>query len=195
MVSPAGNHRASDKALLVTQIAEIFREYGFEGTSLSQITQRTGLGKGSLYHVFPAGKDEMASAVLAQVTAWFTLHIFQPLEDELPGPGRWDAMWQAVEDYFRSGQRICLMGVFAQDRTRDRFTAAISAYFIRWIAALRRALIRVGVDDAVATALAEDAIGGIQGALILSRALNDPTFFGRSLRRLRQRIDTAVPSV
>ncbi len=41
----------------VTQIlAEIFREHGYAGASLSEITNRTGLGKGSLYHFFPSGK-------------------------------------------------------------------------------------------------------------------------------------------
>jgi hypothetical protein len=38
-----------------------------------------------------------------------------------------------------------------------------------------------------ATALAEEVVGGIQGALILARSLDDPGAFGRVLSRLRAR--------
>lgn len=60
-----------ERADVIPLIAEVFREFGFEGTSLSRITEKTALGKGSLYHFFPGGKEEMAGAVLAHVDAWF----------------------------------------------------------------------------------------------------------------------------
>ncbi|WP_413734604.1 TetR/AcrR family transcriptional regulator [Sodalis sp. RH21] len=182
----------TDKTLLITQIAEIFRECGFAGTSLSRITGRTGLGKGSLYHFFPAGKNEMAATVLANVDGWFAVHIFQPLELGAPREAI-EVMWRAVDDYFRSGQRICLLGAFALDDTRDRFAPAINAYFTRWIAALRQTCVRGGIDGRTAAALAEETVAGIQGALTLARGLNDGAFFGRSLQRLRLRIDRAWP--
>jgi AcrR family transcriptional regulator len=56
-----------ERADVVPLLAEIFRELGFEGATLSRITERTGIGKGSLYHFFPGGKEEMAAAVLAEV--------------------------------------------------------------------------------------------------------------------------------
>lgn len=43
-----------ERADIVPLLAEIFRELGYEGTSLSRITERTGIGKGSLYHFSPA---------------------------------------------------------------------------------------------------------------------------------------------
>ena len=57
-----------ERADVLPMLGEVFREHGFEGASLAAITARTGLGKGSLYHFFPGGKEEMAAAVLA-VTA------------------------------------------------------------------------------------------------------------------------------
>ena len=45
-----------ERADVIPLIAEVFREFGFEGTSLSRITEKTALGKGSLYHFFPGGK-------------------------------------------------------------------------------------------------------------------------------------------
>ena len=60
---------ADQREDLLPQVAEVFRESGYDGTSISRITEKTGLGKGSLYHFFPGGKAEMAAAVLADAGA------------------------------------------------------------------------------------------------------------------------------
>ena len=45
---------------LLPALGEVFRAHGYEGASLTAITAATGLGKGSLYHFFPRGKEQMA---------------------------------------------------------------------------------------------------------------------------------------
>jgi TetR/AcrR family transcriptional regulator, lmrAB and yxaGH operons repressor len=177
----------NERSDVISLIAEVFREFGYEGTSLSRITDKTGLGKGSLYHFFPGGKEEMAHSVLGDVDAWFERHVFQPLRDDAPDVAV-AGMWQAVESYFCSGRRICLVGAFALDETRDRFSDAIAGYFQRWIAALRDALVRQGRSRADAKAFAEDAVLGIQGALVLARATDDEAVFVRALARLKARL-------
>jgi AcrR family transcriptional regulator len=176
---------------IVPLLAEIFREFGYEGTSLSRITARTGIGKGSLYHFFPGGKEEMASAVIAEIDAWFEQAIYRPLRND-DARQAIAAMWVNVNDYFRSGGRICLVGAFALDETRARFSAAIGDYFIRWIDALRAALVRAGCPEEEARALAEESVAGVQGALVLSRALDDRAVFIRSLQTLAKRLDAAA---
>ncbi|WP_020494307.1 TetR/AcrR family transcriptional regulator [Verrucomicrobium sp. 3C] len=176
----------NERSDVVPRIAEVFRELGYEGTSLSQIIERTGVGKGSLYHFFPGGKEEMAGAVLADVDAWFERHVFQPLQDE-DSDRAIATMWDAVNSYFCSGGRICLVGAFALDETRNRFADVIAGYFRRWIQALTGALVRQGWDKAAAAATAEEIVLGIQGALILARALGDQAVFSRSMQRLQVR--------
>jgi TetR/AcrR family transcriptional regulator, lmrAB and yxaGH operons repressor len=176
-----------EKADVVPLLSEVFRELGFEGATLSRITERTGLGKGSLYHFFPGGKDEMAAAVLADVDAWFVKNIYEPLEDDEPHAAI-GKMWREVAAYFRSGQRICLVGAFALDATRDRFAAAIRVYFVRWIDALASALRCTGLTPAAARAHAEATVLGIQGALVLARALDDAAVFNRAVTRLSQNL-------
>ncbi|EJC70227.1 transcriptional regulator [Rhizobium leguminosarum bv. viciae WSM1455] len=180
-----------ERADIVPLLAEIFRELGYEGTSLSRITERTGIGKGSLYHFFPGGKQEMAGAVLADVDAWFEYAIYQPLRKD-DADQAIAAMWTNVSDYFRSGRRICLVGAFALDETRERFSAEIGDYFIRWIDALRSALMRAGCPEGEAQTLAEEGVAGIQGALVLSRALDDRMVFTRSLDTLAKRLDAVT---
>jgi TetR/AcrR family transcriptional repressor of lmrAB and yxaGH operons len=177
----------SERADVIPLIAEAFRDLGYDGASMSRITERTGLGKGSLYHFFPGGKEEMASAVLAEVDEWFDRHIFVPLRERPPREAI-DGMWIAVNTYFLSGRRVCLVGAFALDETRDRFAGVVADYFWRWIEALADALCRKGYDSERAHALAEEAVIGIQGAIVLSRALDDEAIFARALQRMAARL-------
>lgn len=174
----------------VARIAEVFRQQGFDGASLSAITVASGLGKGSLYNYFPGGKDEMAEAVLVHVDAWFEREVYAPLREATVPRAAVAAMFAAVDGYFRSGQRICLVGAFALDATRDRFASAVQDYFARWIAALAACLKRGGARQS--RALAESAVAGIQGALVLSRALDEPAAFTRQLRDLQERLLSAL---
>lgn len=175
-----------ERADLPQLLAEVFRKHGYEGASLALISEATGLGKGSLYNFFPGGKEEMAAAVLADVDTWFEGDVFLPLREEADAGKAISTMLDAVDAYFRSGRRICLVGAFALDDARSRFAVRIHGYFVRWIEALAAALTRAGRKDAAA--LAEEAVGLIQGAIVLSRALDDAGAFDRIIGTLRRRL-------
>ncbi|MEO1396256.1 MAG: TetR family transcriptional regulator [Cyanobacteria bacterium J06634_5] len=59
----------------------MFRQFGYEGVTLTKISRETGLGKASLYHHFPGGKGAMAEATLACVNQLLETSILQPLVD------------------------------------------------------------------------------------------------------------------
>lgn len=179
--------KLAERSDVIPLLGEIFREHGYAGASLSAITARTGLGKGSLYHFFPGGKDEMARAVLDDVADWFETRVFAPLLDsEEPAAGI-DQMFRAVVQFFHSGRRVCLVGTFALDETRDRFATEVQSYFAAWTHALAAALRRSGLETRRARSTAEDVVAGIQGALVLARAQDDPALFVRAMKRMQQR--------
>jgi len=173
---------------VVPLLAEVFRTYGYEGASLARISEGTGLGKGSIYNFFPGGKDEMAEAVLANIDGWFRDQVFQPLRGCADAAQGVADMITAVGRYFLSGRKVCLVGVFALGHERDRFAVRVQAYFAEWVDALAAALERGGRTAQDARALAEDAVGGIQGALVLARAADEPALFMRALDRMRLRL-------
>ena len=179
---------AAERADILPALGEVFREHGFDGASLSVIGERTGLGKGSLYHFFPGGKEEMAEAVLAEIDGWFAAHIFAPLRDETDAARAIARMFKSVEDYFRSGRRVCLVGALALNDSRDLFARRIKSYFARWDEALTRALIRAGHGRKNAKALSEETLAAVQGGLVLARAMNDPALFQRTLARIKARL-------
>lgn len=179
---------AGGRAAALPALGELFRERGFEGASLADIGERTGLGKGSLYHFFPGGKEEMAAGVLDEIADWFAEAVYKPLREDEDPRAAIGGMFHAVTDYFRSGLRICLVAAFAIDSVRERFPAPIRDYFSDWIAALASALTRMGHAPAEARALAEETLAAIQGALILARALDDPGVFSRTMARIEARL-------
>lgn len=179
----------AERADVVPRLAEVFRVYGYEGASLARISAGTGLGKGSIYHFFQGGKDEMAQAVLEHIDAWFRDQVFVPLRQREPARAGVLHMFDAVAGYFNSGRKVCLVGVFALGHERDQFAAQVHRYFAEWVAALAAALERDGHTDAAALALAEEVVGGIQGALVLARAHDQPELFMRALARWRARLD------
>ena len=168
-------------------LAEVFREHGYEGASLSLISKATGLGKGSLYHFFPGGKEEMAVAVLAEIDGWFEANVFRPLRETNDPRAAVATMFATTAEYFRSGRRVCLVGALSLSDARDRFAGRLRDYFARWVEALTAALARAGHGPKAAGAIAEEAVGGIQGAVVLARALDRPDVFEQILTGLRAR--------
>jgi AcrR family transcriptional regulator len=179
---------ASDRAALLPLLGEVFRAHGFEGATLALITQATGLGKGSLYHFFPGGKHQMAAEVLDEIDRWFERNIFAPLRDGDDPGGAIAAMLGGVDDYFRSGRRVCLVGVIALGASRDTFAAQVHDYFARWHDALVPVLERSGLSAGAAQQRAEDALLTVQGALVLARARGDAEIFSRAMAELKARL-------
>lgn len=176
----------------VPALAETFREHGFEGASLAVLSKATGLGKGSLYNFFPGGKEEMMEAVLADIDRWFAETIFAPLEQAEDPASAVTAMFDEVTAYFRSGRRVCLVGALGLNVGGGAFAVAINSYFSRWIAALAHCLEGANVPAASAAALAEEAVSGIQGAIVLARALGEDGTFKRIVDRQRASLLGAI---
>jgi TetR/AcrR family transcriptional regulator, lmrAB and yxaGH operons repressor len=130
----------------------------------------------------------MAAAVLAEIDLWFEQNVFAPLRAGADPRRGIEEMFAAVENYFWSGRRVCLVGAFALGDPRDRFAEQIRGYFVAWTTALASALVRTGFDGATAADRAEETVVAIQGALVLARALDDPAAFLRALDRARARL-------
>src|SRR5260370_32105063 len=123
----------------------------------------------------------MAMEVLTSIDRWFADNIYTPLRTSTdPAKGIVD-MFVAVDDYFRSGQRACLVGAVALGASRDLFDERVKTYFAGWIDALAAALRRLGDDRTTARQKAEQAVLEIQGALVLTTAPDDIKMFFRSL--------------
>ena len=173
---------------VVARLVDVFREYGYGGTTVARITARTGIGKGSLYHFFPEGKNAMAAAAIEHVRAWFEDNVYDGLRSGEDATRRLDDMLDTVEAYFLRGGRVCLVGAFALGDARDLFANAIAGYFADWRAALAQVFRECEAEDERCLAYAELVLARIQGALVLSRALDSEAAFTGEIERLRTEV-------
>jgi AcrR family transcriptional regulator len=161
---------SSREAVLETLTA-LFRERGFDGVSIADISAATGLGRPSLYHYFPGGKDEMAAAALEACARWMEPRLAS-LEASGDGPPqrRLRAFSRELDGYYAGGDLNCLIDVFGVGGSPER-RATLKAILERWLAAFAAVARETGCTAAEARARSENALSRIEGALVLARAL------------------------
>ncbi|NJK56060.1 MAG: TetR/AcrR family transcriptional regulator [Pleurocapsa sp. SU_5_0] len=175
-----------NKEKLILQLLELFRRYGYEGATLSKISQFTGLGKASLYHHFPGGKEDMVNAVLEYSENWLEEKILKPMRAQNNPSDRLKEMCARVNELYQGGEQCCLLGVLLLGEARDLFHEKIKNSLKLWIEAIAEVLVEAGIEEQIAREQAEDAIASIQGALILARGLDDLEPFQRTLRQIKE---------
>jgi AcrR family transcriptional regulator len=176
---------------VIAQLAKVFRQYGYEGATLSRLSKATGLGKASLYHHFPNGKEEMAAVVLDRMKQWFEECVLAPLRDAGEPSDRIRAMSDSVDEIYNRGRHSCLLAVLTLGESKDLFHIQIAYALNIWIDTLAQVLIEAGFAPELARHKAEDAIAQIQGALVLARGLNDTAPFERVIKRLPEELLTS----
>ncbi len=179
------------KAAYVLTLLQLFRQFGYEGLSLTKISQVTGLGKASLYHHFPGGKVEMAAVALASVNQWLESSILPLLAiDQSVKPiTAFQSMCKETYRFFDGGKNACLWAVLLCEQSSDElFHEQIRWAFSQWSDAIANLLIKAGSSKTLAKQRGEDAMIAIQGALILSHGLSDYRSFQRVIKQLPQQL-------
>jgi TetR/AcrR family transcriptional repressor of lmrAB and yxaGH operons len=161
------------RGAIIRAAATLFRRNGFSGTGLNEIVAVSGAPKGSLYHYFPNGKDQIAEAAVrfagALVTATFEkLYQANPSASALVRSyGKLLAGWMTQSE-FRDGCPIATTLLEAAPSSAA-VTAAGCEIFEGWSGVIRRALARDGFGKTEARKLSALTIAGFEGALILAR--------------------------
>ena len=173
-----------EKEEAIARIVKVFQQYGYEGATLTRLSKATGLGKASLYHHFPKGKEEMAAAVLNSLNHCLEQSILAPLRDRGEPRERIRLMSIKVDEFYNCGQQSCLLALLAIGESHNLFHTQIGCALNLWIDTLAQVLIEAGFNSDAARQKAEDAILQIQGSLVLARGLNDTAPFKRVIKRL-----------
>jgi TetR/AcrR family transcriptional regulator, lmrAB and yxaGH operons repressor len=166
------------------QLMTVFQRYGYEGATMAQLGEVNGLRKSSLYSHFPSGKEEMAAEALEYFTEVLQEHLLKPLRSNQAPIYRLLIMNQNITEFYQQGQLNCLLSSFTMGATHELFQERVQNVIELWIDSLETLLVTVGITPVTARQRAEEAIALIQGALILSRGLNDTAVFKRILDRI-----------
>lgn len=174
------------KDLYIPCLLQLLRQHGYDGATLTKISEATGLGKASLYHHFPGGKDEMVLTVLDFLERWSEDHLLQALRSPGDALTRMQRMCDQLISLYEGGQQPCLVAVLLLGSARDVFHDRVQAMLRTWIQAIAAVLIEAGLDESLAQQRGEDAAIAIQGALIVAQGLGDSRPFQRVVHQLPQ---------
>lgn len=176
----------------MSALFQLFREQGYDGVSLANIAEATGLGKASLYHHFPGGKDEMVMATLTYAGEWLTVNVLQPLQTGGEAVVLFEEMCDRLSQLYAKGCKPCLLGTLTMGPVRDDLHEAVKQGLEEFIEAIAQVLLDAGLEPTAARERGEDALMTIQGSLLLARAIDDPKTFQRAMDKLPQQLCEGV---
>src|SRR5450631_318414 len=158
---------------IVRAAAALFRRNGYAATGINEIAEVSGAPKGSLYHYFPGGKDQIAEAAVrfAGAVVVTTLETLAQEHDTaaamISAYCKLLAGWMAKSGW-RDGCPNPTTLLEAAPRSAEMAAAGRDA-FAGWSAVIARALVRDGCGKAEAGRLATLTVSSLEGALILAR--------------------------
>jgi TetR/AcrR family transcriptional regulator, lmrAB and yxaGH operons repressor len=170
------------KETIILDLLELFRHYGYDGVSIARISEATGLGKASLYHHFPRGKEQMAEEVLSFVADAVNDSFIGPLKGRGEPKEKLAKMAKAIEHFYDFGGKGCLVESLTIGAAGDLFQASISELVKTWIQAIANVAIEAGVSKKIAYERAENVVINVEGSLILARAVGNAASFKRLIR-------------
>ena len=162
---------AANREKVLDVAGTLFRERGFDGIGVADIMKRAGLTHGGFYGQF-ASKDDLAAETTARVlgkTGW---------QERLTGKAD-PSFGEVVRAYLSPRHRDdpgtgCLMSALGSDAARQpravrrAFTDGFRARIDGWLKLVPGRSQAARREKALAT------MAGLVGALILSRAVDDP---------------------
>jgi TetR/AcrR family transcriptional regulator, lmrAB and yxaGH operons repressor len=174
----------NSKDALIDKLVDVVYDYGYDGATLSVISEVTGLGKASLYHHFPGGKEQMAAEVLAHSDRWGAQRIGTLLGSAEAAESKVRGLFQALDEVHTRPHQLTLMNVFTYGAARQVFGRQVGERVQAGLQVLSELLVQCGVPLPLAQARALDAYIQIEGAMVLARTLEDLEVFRRVVQRL-----------
>ncbi|MBW8243632.1 TetR/AcrR family transcriptional regulator [Muricauda oceani] len=173
---------------LLSALSNVFRTKGYEGASLKELSEATGLQKASLYHRFPNGKKEMAEAVLADMDLWVTKHIFKTLEQEgIPPSVKLKQSLDQISKLYNGGKDNCIFRALSMQEGFDHFHDVITKGFKGWLKSFTALGLSVGQTNQMAEKNAIQTLIDIQGSLMLCKGMQDTNIFINTLKQIEER--------
>lgn len=163
-------------------LSQVFRLKGYEGASLKDLSDATGLKKASLYHRFPNGKREMANAVLSHIEKWVDKEVFTELLNLENTPEiRLREGLNKVRILYNGGNETCIFRALSLQPGLELFLEEINNGMSKWISAFEHIGLSFGLTPTEAKNEATRTLIKIQGSLIVSKGLNNIDVFENAL--------------
>jgi len=172
---------------------ELLRRHGYHGTGLNDIIRMSGAPRGSLYHYFPGGKDQLVMEALRAAGEHIADMIREILRNRNSIRAGIGAVFDALAQEFQASNysRGCPVAATALAVAADNeeIRAVCVAVYASWTATVQEFLMKAGMAKKPAGALARLAVQEYEGALLFARIQRSTT----PLREARDRVLKATP--
>ena len=163
---------SDSRARMVRSAASLIRTRGVTGTSFSDVLADSGAPRGSIYHHFPEGKEQLAADAIKWTSERVLAHQRECPATTPEGVLDWFIdMWRQV--VVSSGGRAgCVVAGVAVDTDAAETgpMTVVRVTFRSWVDLLSGQLRAAGLTPTRAAAVATATLAGMEGALILCRA-------------------------
>lgn len=175
---------------MIVSTALLIRERGARATSLDAILEHSGAPRGSVYHHFPGGREQ----ILREATDYAGDYVARRLEREAADDPL-AAIESLFDEYranlvatdFRSGCPVVAVAVESGDDRPDLRENVVGA-FDRWRELIGAGFRRAGIPGRRSDELALLVLSAFEGALVLSRAYGDTAPLDNVRREVRDRV-------
>jgi TetR/AcrR family transcriptional regulator, transcriptional repressor for nem operon len=196
----SGQRGNADTAARILDSAErLVQSRGFNGFSYADVAAELGVTKASLHYHF-AGKAELGEALIGRYAARFADALGEIDRGGGDAPAKLAAYARIYADVLRD-KRMCLCGMLAADYDTllEPMRAAVLRFFDdneAWLTDVfeqGQAEGSLHVDGSPADA-AQALVGGLEGALLISRPYGDVARFEAAATRLLTSLSGADPA-
>jgi TetR/AcrR family transcriptional repressor of lmrAB and yxaGH operons len=173
------------RADIVDELVDLFFILGYNGTTLALIAKRTGLGRASLYHHFPDGKEEMARAVLEKAGAWGEEFVCRVLDATDRNPNdRLQVTLRNIDQVHYRPDQLTPANAFAIGEGLELYREHVQTQFVCNAQRVGELLCAIGVPTDVAHRRAWELQIMWEGGLVCARVLNDMSVFRDLMRNM-----------
>jgi AcrR family transcriptional regulator len=171
---------------MIASAAILVRERGARATSIDDVLAHSGAPRGSVYHHFPGGRDELIREATEFAGGFVAGNIAKGREaasgDAVAALDQFLGFYrsQLLDSDFTVGCPVVAVAIESRpgDEGED-LTAAAGTVFARWRDELATSFVASGIPEQRAVELAEVAIAAAEGAIVVSRARRDIEPFDR----------------
>lgn len=182
-----------DDNALTSAVFETFRKHGYEGATIALLSSETGLKKSSLYHRFPAGKDDMAKAAVSHVQIQIQQQMIIPLLNIALAPElRFSTMIASVRQFFVDGTKNSLLNVLSLGDVKPEIQQRLNAIYDAFLYALEKLAQEVGMSAHDAKLWAERFLIFLEGALVIQRLTKNKDMFIQQLQYEQQQFNQFI---
>jgi TetR/AcrR family transcriptional repressor of lmrAB and yxaGH operons len=158
------------RAKMIAGAAQLLAERGLQGTSFAEVIERTGAPRGSLYHHFPDGKDQLVDSAMELAGARALGFLDRKMgSSALEITEYFLFLWREVlsRSDFQAGCAVLAVTVATDS---PELLARASGIFRAWRLRLAEMLRTGGLAKGDADRFAATLVAATEGAVVLSRA-------------------------